>query len=233
MEEYKEDNDLLNKIVVEDDYSGGGYFQDNFCIFKSINNDILYIVYTGINNSIISYDLININKVFQIKNVQNNEIIKYYLDINNKRDLILSLGDNGFQLWNFYNMECIVDINNIYNAGHINSGCLFFDNTKINIVTSCSLYGPGEPLKVFDINGNLIKEIKNSAIRTNYIDTYKDDLNIYIIAANSKRLKAYNFYKNEEYHTFWDYEYNYKYLLEGINHIGFVIINEDNIIKIF
>ena len=69
------------------------YFIDNtFCVFKSINN-IIYLIFANKNDSIISYNLTNFQKINEIKNAHNREIIgfRHCLDIINKRDLIISI----------------------------------------------------------------------------------------------------------------------------------------------
>ena len=65
---------------------------ENFSVFKSIDN-ILYLIYTNLNKSIISYNLINNKKINEIKNAHNEFItsFRHYLDIINKRDLIINI----------------------------------------------------------------------------------------------------------------------------------------------
>ena len=65
---------------------------NSFNVFKSIDN-ILYLIYTNKNNSIISYNLINNCKIIEIKNAHKQYItnFRYYLDKKNKRDLIISI----------------------------------------------------------------------------------------------------------------------------------------------
>ena len=65
---------------------------NSFCVFNSINN-ILYLVYTSKNNSIIFYDLNNFKKINEIKSFQKDIISSYrhISDIKNKRDLIMSI----------------------------------------------------------------------------------------------------------------------------------------------
>ena len=64
----------------------------SFCVFKSINN-IIYLIFANKNDSIISYNLTNFQKINEIKNAHNREIIgfRHCLDIINKRDLIISI----------------------------------------------------------------------------------------------------------------------------------------------
>ena len=84
--------------------SNGNCFLDNsFTAFKSINN-ILYLIYASDNKSIIAYNLSKFQKITEIidahKNIATN--FRHYLDIINKRDLILSISayENSIKIWN-------------------------------------------------------------------------------------------------------------------------------------
>ena len=71
--------EFLNDII-DDSYSGSDWIDNSFTIFKSIN-DIIYLVYPK-EESLIFYDLINNQKISEIKNANKGSItsIKYYLD---------------------------------------------------------------------------------------------------------------------------------------------------------
>ena len=76
---------------------------NSFCSFKSINN-ILYLIYSTSNISIIFYDLMNDQNINQIKKAHKKFItnIRHYLDNYHERDLVItvSLDDNNIKLWN-------------------------------------------------------------------------------------------------------------------------------------
>ena len=132
------DNKYLIKDLISDSYCK--YWQDNtFTVFTSINK-IMYLIYTNENNSIICYDLIDNNKIIEIKKAHNQFIhnFKYFLDYINKRDLLISISsdDNNLKLWNISNFECILNLKKINNIGWLNSVCLLTENNKIYIVTS-------------------------------------------------------------------------------------------------
>ena len=105
---------FLNNIT-NDSYTRY-WFIDIFIIFKSINN-ILYLIFTNRNKSIISYNIIDNKRINEIKNAHENYIssFRYYLDNINKRDLIISISsdDNNIKLWNFNNLDLILNIKNI------------------------------------------------------------------------------------------------------------------------
>ena len=200
-------NPNINEIKFLRDIDNDSYalfgLNNSLCIFKAINN-ILHLIYTNINNSIISYNLIQNTKINEIKNAHDEDItnFRHYLDKNNKIDLILSLSsvDNNIKVWNTNNWLCIVNIQNINNDGILKSSCFLFNNNQIYIITSNSNsnnYANLEPIKIFDLNGNKIKELNNSNDDTIFIDTYYD--NNYIITGNNGYIKSYNYNDNNIY----------------------------------
>ena len=216
IEEYYNIN--FNKIyffknIDNDAYSQ--YIKDNsFIVFKSLN-DIIYLIYTNINKSIISFNLINQKKICEIKNAHNIYItnFRYYLDKINKRDLIISISlkGNDIKLWNVYNFNCLLFIENINKFGNLLSACFLNDNNQIYILTSNSFINEIDHIKVFNLKGIKIKEINNSNISTNFIDIYYDKelKNKYIITGNKGKVISYNYDKNEIYHTYSDNDKNY------------------------
>ena len=154
-----------NKIVFLNDLANYAYAKytkfNTFCTFKSID-DIFYLVYSTRNKSIIFYNLINDKKINEIKNAHGEYItnFRYYLDISNKRNLItsISLEDNNIKLWNINNLECLLNIEHANEDGGLLSACFLNDNNNIYIVTSNENYQDVEPVKIFDLNGNLIKK---------------------------------------------------------------------------
>ena len=188
------------------------YDIDNtFSVIKSIDN-ILLLIYSNKKKSIISLNLINYQIITEIKNAHNNFItnFRHYLDNINKRDLILSISllDNNIKLWNLKNWNCLLDIKNINNGGELYSACFLNDNNKIYILTSNSnIYWKrdgNEFIKVYNFNGNKIKEINDSCDRIVYIDNYYDKKSSknYIITGNYGYVKSYDYNKNKLYHKY-------------------------------
>jgi len=187
------------------------YYLDNtFCVFTSIYG-ILYLVYSNKSSSIIFYNLITNQRTNEIKNAHNDTIsnIRNYTDKHNRRDLLLSVSanDNNAKLWNLYNWQCISNIKNINKMGYLYSACLMnICNKHYIISTNCSYYSLSEPLKVFDIYGNKIKEFDDSNDYTFVVDTYYDrkSQNHYIITGNNKNVKSFDFNENEIYNKYTD-----------------------------
>ena len=209
-------------------------FLDNiFSIFKSIDN-ILNLIYTNENKSIIFYDIINDQKINEIKNAHKLVIFnfRHYLDKMNNRDLIISISyGNNIKLWNIKNLECIYSFESIYDCGTIYSACFINDNNNIYILTSNSDYPLNFGLiKMFDFNGNKIKEISGSNDSTFFIDTYyeNNNSNIFIITGNYDFVKSYDYKNNKIYHKYCDSIDKEK---DKSCHISITINNFENKIK--
>ena len=213
------------------------YRGDNtFIIFKSIN-DILYLIYSkkkeDKNNSIISYNLIDLKKVTEIKNAHIEEIsnFRHYLDKNNKRDLILSISakDNNLKVWEINNYQFLLNINNINRKGFLKSACFLNYKNQIFILTSNYSHSENsDPIKIYDLNGNKIKEINYRNNHTFFIDTYYDidmDTN-YIITGNFGYVKSYDYNNNKKYHKYRDNKQSDHY-----EHHSVIIYNNEDIIK--
>ena len=223
---------LLNDVTT-DSYSN--YILDNsFLIFTSIDN-VLILVYLKINKTIIIYDLINFQKLGEIKYHHHNYInsFKYFFDKKNKKDLIMSISceDNNLILWDLNKLECILNIITINKGGVMHSACFLNDNENYYILTSNSSQHPYyitfDPIKIFDFNGIKVKEINNSNDKTYYIDTYYDNKikKNFIITCNFNHIKSYDYEKNELYHKYYEKD-------DGA-HYTFSINNIENITKIF
>ena len=220
----------LIKDLIKDSYVYYSFLDNTFCVFESIDK-ILYLIYGNKYRSIISFNIIDSKKINEIKNAHESYItnFRHYLDLNNKRDLIITISadDNNIKLWNIVNLELLVDIQNINKDGLLYSSCFLNNNSQIYIISSNYDYsGNCEPIKVFDFNGNYIKEINSSEDKTYFIDTYHDeklDIN-YIITGNKNDVKVYDFDKDDLYKKYDDND--------NKGHYSVVIYNKDDIIKL-
>jgi len=206
------------------------YLDNIFIVFHSFNNNILYLIYTNKKKSIISYNLINNKKINEVKNAHKTYItnFRYCLDKNNKRDLIISIScnDNNIKLWNINNLECLHNFENIYNSGQLFSACFLNNNNQINIITGNSNFNNSELIKIYDINGNKIKEINNSNDNIFFIDVFYDNKfsKIYIITGNFGNAKSYDYNENKIYH-----KYN---INDNRSHNNIIINDKEEIIKL-
>jgi hypothetical protein len=160
-------------------------------------------------------------KINEIKNAHYYNItnFRHYLDSIYKRDLIISISaeDNNIKLWNINNYECILNLTDVNKKGELYSACFLYYNHDIYITTSnYHWYGKCESIKVFDLNGNIIKEINDSFYDTCCIDIFYDYDNnkknnnntvlskAYIVTGNDNFVKSYDFAKNTVYHKYYD-----------------------------
>ena len=200
----KKDHNIDKKpeIIFEKDLTKDAYGYDSclvnaFTLFNSINN-ILYLIYSNKNKSIICYDLKleKITKELKANNDNYITCIRHYLDKINNRDIIMSIiyEENNIKLWNVNNWELILNLKNINNKGFLFSSCFLNENNKNYIVSSNLNIEDGlEPIKIFDFSGKKRKEIKNSKEATIFIDSFYDkNLNKnYIITSNENYIKSY------------------------------------------
>ena len=208
-------------------------FDNSFCVFKSINN-ILYLIYANENKSMISYDLNNMKKVNEVKNPHNDYIsyFLHYLDKNNKRDLLMTIScyENHLKIWNINNWDILANLRKTNDTGYLNSACFLNEIEHIYIITSNFNYSSAEKIKIYDFNGNKIKEINYSNEPTYFIDNYyesKSSIN-YIIAGNNGYIKSYNYNENKVYHKYYEIEENN---MKAKGHSS-IIISIDDIIKL-
>ena len=186
------------------------YEEDNsFIIFQSID-DILTLIYSNKKMSIISFNLIDSKKIIEIKKAHKLNIsnFRHYLDEKNKRDLIISIsgGDNNIKLWDINKVLCLFNFANINQNGRLYSACFLNDDNHNYIVTSNSHLFGTELIKVFDFNGNKIKEINDSNINVFTIDTFYDKKlsTNFILASNIGYIYTFDYNKNKYYNKFCD-----------------------------
>ena len=205
---------------------------NSFISFKSVN-DILYLIYSTKNISIISYNLINAQKINEIKNAHKKCItnFRHYLDNYNKRDLVISvsLEDNNIKLWNVNNYDCLANIKNANKKGGLLSACFLKDNNKIYIISSNQSSNQIEPIKIFNLEGNVVKKVNNSNYSVFYIDVYYDIKNskTYILSCNNACIRSYDYINNKLYNI---YSENFK--INTIAHIYLIINNKEEMIEL-
>ena len=219
---------FLRHITVDDSYNTYSN------IFQSIDN-IFYLIYANKNNnqySIVLYKLIEDIKITEIKNAHKERItnIKYHLDKVNRRDLIISSSyDNNIKLWDINRIECLFNYEKIYDNGYIKSICFLNDNNQIYIASSNTSKNNLNPIKIFDLNGNLMKELNNSKNNVLFIEYYNDNNNnkIYIITCNEGSVISYDYQENKLYQNYCDETQS-----SSIEHTCVVIHFSENILKL-
>lgn len=198
------------KDITKDSFSYF-YLDNTFAVFNSINN-ILTLVYATMDKTIVSFDLIENQKINSIKGAHKELItnIRHVQDIINKRDLLISISyDNNIKIWDYNLLECLTDIDNIYEFGYILSACFLHYSNMYYIVAS-SYSQTNDILKVYDLSGNKIQEINDSYGSVSFVDTFYDikTCKNYIITGNLGSIKSFDYKENKLYHIYSDNYYN-------------------------
>ena len=162
--------------------------------------------------------------------------LRHFCDKINNRDLILAVFNignfNNLKIYNLSNWECICFIQK-FDIAICFSALIIDINNQLNIVTS---NGYSQPIKLFDLNGNILKEIKDSNDNNIFIDNYFDNKNNtnyiisvskrYIINTKDCYIKSFNLDKNELYHKYYENNNNKSEIYE-------IALNDsENIIKL-
>ena len=227
-----DDNNPINlkySFQVTDNSYGCFDLDNTFTVFKTISN-ILYLVYSTKYKSIVCYNLDELQKITEIKNHHKIHItnFRHFQDKVNKLDLIISISDrdNNVRIWNIYNWECILNIQDINATGYICSAYIINGGNQNYILsTNFNMMNPfdiSEPIKVLDFRGEKIKEINDSDKKTFFIDTYydKNKLTNYILTGNLYYIKSYNYNLNQVYHKYFDSD-------TGC-HISIIVYDDEN-----
>ena len=143
----------------------------------------------------------------------------------------ISAEDNILKIWNLNKFKLLEKVCIICNKyGLLYSACFLNDNKQIYFI-SCNYNYFGntdysESIKVFDINSNKIKSIKNSCEKAIFIDTYYDNeySSIYIITGNNGYVKSYNYNLDKIYHKYYDND--------DSDHLSVVINYKENMVKL-
>ena len=178
-------------------------------------------------------NLIDNKKINEIKHAHDDFIthLRHYFDKINNRDLLLSLSedDNNLKLWDINNIECLLNIKRVNNKGFLNSACYLYDNKRSVIITSNNdIYNKDcEFIKIFDLNGKIIKEIEDSNQSTFFIDTFYDKKmsKFYILTGNKGLSQSFDYNDNKKYFTYCEDNDEINY------HMSILIDDSDKIIK--
>ena len=205
----------------------------SFIIFKSLYN-IQFLVYATFTKSIVVYN-ITLNKVEkEIDNCHEKYItnFRHTYDIKSSRDLVMSISseENNIKIWDVKTWNSISNIKSVNYNGWVYSACFYLDlNKNIFVLTSNrNKKGDCEAIKIFDLNGYIIKEIKDSKEQTYFINIYYDEsLNKnFIITGNVGFVKSYDVEQNELYHKYIENDE-----INNFCHFSIVIRNNSNKIE--
>ena len=210
---------FIKNLIIDKSFPG---YLANFIVFNSIDN-ILCLIYSCV-QSIISYNIINNVKIDEIKKAHHCTITNFahYLDKINQRDLIISFSrDNGtIKLWNFIKLKLEL-ILKIRADSYISSGRFLYDKKEIYIF-ACNALFCMDRIKIYNLKGKIVKEIKDYNKSLSFIDSYYDkkSSNNYIITGNIGYVKSYDFNKNILYKKYSDKDhlsYHYDVVINDKN----------------
>ena len=192
----------------------------SFILFKSVNN-VHTFIFINNNNYIVSYNLINNQKINVIKNNNNdNKFIKlkYILDNKNKRDLVMAFSYSQIKVWNNINWECIFNYKDINKSIYMSSFFLI-DNNNINIIFNSDDNNNNiNVIKVYDLNGNEIKKINIYKNKLSDFITYYDNKlsKHFFIISDVMRITSYDYNENKIYNQYQDVSFGkYKLLIRN------------------
>ena len=178
-----------------------------FETFKSIDNNISYLVYVDKFNNIVFYDLNDNKTTCKIKNSHNENIfyIRYYLDKINKRDLLLTIShENNIKVWNINSLQCIFDIDE--DNKNVNSANFLFTENQLHIIAVCEENRPYIELNIYDLNGEKEEEIKYFHGAIYFLKTFynKKNEHSYIITGHYNYIISYDYSKGKQYRQYKD-----------------------------
>ena len=207
-------------------------FENSFIIFRSIN-DLYLLIYATDLKSIICYDMIHFKILTEIKNAHDEYITNfnhcYYPKIKNDLIMSVSRNDNNIKIWEIKYFQCLLNLKNINKDGLLNSASFLKYDNNINIITCNRNWTNPEPIKIFNLNGKNIREIKNSDKNSFFIDVYYENKNnksqIYILTGNEGSVISYNYTENQKYNEY--FEKNEK----NIFHHSIIIIENEDMTK--
>ena len=204
---------------------------NTFCVFKSVQYDILYLIYSSNTRSIISYNLSALKIDAEIKYAHHDKDVSFYSYFidkkNNNRELILSGDYTAIKIWNFANWENLTTITKIYcgnlnNKRYINASCFMYYNSEIFILTCGN--NLQDPIKVFNLNGKKKNEITDKR-ESFFIDTYYEN-DLYLLTANRHSITSYVYDENRIYHKYFEPSVNTGY------HVSFLVVRTGGVTTI-
>ncbi len=176
---------------------------NSLIIFTSIYK-ITYIIYSDEKKSIITYNLVNYQKINHIKKAHEQQIdaFKHCLNTKTKKDLIISYSKyyHNIKLWNFVNWQLLWK----YNGEKIKCESLLYNNldSQFFLLTSSSFI---QNINIYDIEGKLIKELDSSTGEASSIDNYydKDLSKNFVIVTYNDHIATFDFNVNQLYKTYY------------------------------
>ena len=212
-----------NKTSLVNSYSD--WHDNQFCVFRSLNNDYLLMYIKSETNSedhttLVCYDIDSKEIIEELNNIHQDTILSIRHYIKGELDLIMTTSkDNTIKIFDIYdNWKIAVEIKNVGENLSSNGESNIFSAILIthkenDYVISCNYLD--NVLRVWNFEGKIIKTIEvNKTIY--YIQNYYDEISEKNYIIINYPVKSYDFETGLEYKTY--YQLNYSALNVQINH---------------
>lgn len=139
-------------------------------------------------------------------------ITRHFFDQSQKKDFLLATSySKSCKVWDCQDFSNVLTLQNCHSGSYLYSGLLVFDALRPESPLVLTV-APNENIKVWDFAGALVNQINATADYTYYLNVWYDERNsteknnIYIINANSKDVKIYDYRTGKVYKTFYNTE---------------------------
>ena len=223
-----------NEIIINNSFSNlpQNFGFNPFIVFNSVY-EILYLIFTKIDRSIMCYDLNEDQLIAEIKNAHKNTITSFshcYLK-NKYKDIIMSVStiDNNFKLWDINNYSCILNFDSIKNKFYYFFIDFIYDYNNYYIITANN-FSLNKTFIIYDFEGNIKDTIKDSEEEIIIsLDLFYENDKTYIIVCQPLFIKSYIYQTKKLYHIYKD-----KNISENQNiFAGCFLYKNDNILQLF
>lgn len=226
----------LQQELTKDSYTDE-FLVGSFTIFTTIDNRTL-LVYATKENTIIFMNFEDFQKIHEIHNTIHSEQVttfRHHLDktSNPHRDLLLTISSKGNDavIWDIKDYSCVILIQLEFNKEYdiyFYSGCFLGSHNIPYIVAGfhSKAFVP-QPICIFNMEGQSVKQIQNTNAKIFYIDNYYDK-NIsknYIIICMEQLVVSYNFEDDKVYNVYPNEFKTFKHL--KIYHNNHCLINDN------
>ena len=118
----------------------------------------------------------------------------------------ISSEDNNIKMWDKNKWKCILNFKVGISIGYLNSVCFLNDENITYFIINGFKKNSNDsgPMKIYNLNGQKIREIHNSNEITFFLDTYYDEnySKIYLVTGNRGFCQSYDYNKNKIYRKY-------------------------------
>ena len=211
---------------------------NQFCVFKSINQKLNILVYYSNNQSLIQIFNLDNSQIIKSISFKENEWvwainIRHYI-LNNKDVIILSFSNNIIKLFDIETGELLLKIENCFGnknkffGFHINSVCIIKEKNNNFFILGCNVLD--NYIKIWNSNKEFIKTIYDKKLY--YIDSYySEKLNkTFVISSGGEGyIKSFDFENEQLFNKYKGEEKNKSFIIFKDN----IIINCSSFVKIY